>query len=237
VSGIEPRRRAQIEQVLGRELTDDELRPVASLDALSEVQRAVVQVLAPQSVTVSQVYVMGVVTDVRFADASRFIDRIQNEKGSYARQPWSRQPGLGRWQFRIPPADNETTAATLRRCVATLVKNAAPFARMQMVARPQPPISFTLDLNVETEQGEQALPSAASLTLSVDDNEVRLRLVIDVDIYAAVTGAFRNNTKLAASNAPRLARFLTIIRYELHAQFVSSDGLLAVNEAGFVTSK
>ena len=76
VSGIEPRRRAQIEQVLGRELTDDELRPVASLDALSEVQRAVVTFLGPRSVTISTAYVTGVVRDVRFADASRFIDEI-----------------------------------------------------------------------------------------------------------------------------------------------------------------
>jgi len=190
------------------------------------------------------------VPDVDFKDASSFIERIQNEKRSFVKQPWSREPGLGCWKFHIPSHENETVGETLQRCAATIAATATPFGRvrelrvgMQNVESlsalqavdllDRSPVALLFDVVVETENGMQTLELAASVTLAIEAGDIVASFVLDTDIYSAVTWTFCNNTKLAALNAPRLEQFLASLRDKLHANFVSSCGLVPVNETGF----
>lgn len=250
MSDMEPRRRKQIEDVLGRALTNDELTAAISLDALSEAQRDVLRVLGRRSTTTSMVYVSAVVSEVDFGDAARFIEAIQNEKRSFVKQPWSLEPGLGWWNFQIPRHKNETIGETLQRCATTIADAAIPFGRVrelragtQSVESPLAlqaidlsngsPVALILDVAVETEHGSQTFESVASVTLAIEADNVVASFVLDTDIYSAVTWTFCNNAKLAAVNAPRLREFLTMLRDKLSATFLSSQGLVPVNETGF----
>lgn len=77
------------------------------------------------------------------------------------------------------------------------------------------------------------LSSVAGVTFAIVDGTVELVLLLDADIHAFVTQQYIDNAALAAVNAPRLAQFLAVLREQLHAQLVESNGLLPADETGF----
>lgn len=226
---LEPLRRAQIEEQLGRSLTEDELSVVSSVDELSEAHREIIRRLGTRPL--GMVYLSAVVPYVR--EKMRTIDRIINEKNWVTVQAWSQEPGLGRWRFRIQLQDQEDILSTLVRCIDVIAAKAPPFGRVQSVPYGEVPSELILDLFVETKQGSRWLPAAAKITFEVIDRTIELVLILDVDIHAFVTLTYIDNATLAATNAPRLQSFLSVLRNELHAQLIECGGVLPTDENGF----
>lgn len=230
---LEPSDRRKIEDLLGRPLTEEELRPVASSSALPEVQRKVIRYLRNRSGILGMLYVRAVVSRIPFGEAKNVADDVDRDRTALTIIPWSLEAGVGRWRFSIA-RKAESDLEMARRCTALICDNCAPFGSVRTALFEQLPAAVLLDVTVQAESGEKTLPFAAMVTLSADSDGVSVVLELDVDIYAAVTWQFSDNTILAALNAPRLTQFLAMLRTSLHARFVASEGLLPVDEDGFV---
>lgn len=76
MSQIDPDHKRQIEDWLGRQLTNDELRPVESLDALSDDQLAVVAVIRPRNLIAPLLYLRFVVPSALTRELINLIDNI-----------------------------------------------------------------------------------------------------------------------------------------------------------------
>lgn len=229
---LEPSHRRKIEDLLGRPLTDEELRPVASANALPEVQRKVVRYLRNRNGILGMIYVRAVVPGIPSGEAKNVADDVDRDRTTFTITPWSLEASVGRWRFSIA-LEAESELEMARRCTAFIRDNCAPFGIVRTAFVDQLPIVVVLDVTVQTENGEKTLPFAALVTLTTDPSGVSLVFEFDVDIYAAVTWQFSDNTTLAASNAPRLTQFLEMLRNNLQAQFVASEGLLPVDAVGF----
>lgn len=96
---------SSIECTLGRPLTDDELVPAATLDALTEHHLAVMMVLREQNLVTTLHYLRAVVPEVLGRDARRFIDEYQPP--SLPLPPGTYAALLGR-----PLTDRERTPGT-----------------------------------------------------------------------------------------------------------------------------
>lgn len=83
--------REQIESWLGRPLKHDELAPVATIEELSPLQLAVVEILAPRNALVAMHYLRAVVADTLVRDLMPFLDRIASavRDRNAGRKPWS----------------------------------------------------------------------------------------------------------------------------------------------------
>jgi hypothetical protein len=239
---LTPSFRQQIEYKLGRPLTDDELRVVASYEELTEAHRDVIRRIGEGPL--SMAYLVAAIPRIR--EPSKKLDEIVNGwKWKPFRDPppapasprspstWSHLSGLGRWRFRIQPEPGESPLETVRRCVDIIVANARPFGHVEAVPSYVPPAELVLHVFVETEAGPAVLPSMAGITFAIVDGTVELVLLLDVDIHAFVTHQYIDNAALAAVNAPRLAQFLAVLHEQLHAELVESNGLLPADETGF----
>jgi hypothetical protein len=76
MSEIDPKHRKQIERWLGRQLTEDELRPVQSLDALTDDQLGVVAAIRPNNIVAPVLYLNFVVPSASMDALTPFIDNI-----------------------------------------------------------------------------------------------------------------------------------------------------------------
>ena len=76
MTAITTRERRYIEDLLGRELTDSELHPVDSLDALTREQLAVVAAIQPRSVTVPVLFLRAVVPTASSRDIMKTVDQV-----------------------------------------------------------------------------------------------------------------------------------------------------------------
>jgi hypothetical protein len=75
---IDPNHRAQIEDWLHRPLTDEELRPVSSLDMLSDDQVSIVAEIQPRNRIAPALFLRAVVPTAEFQDVLDYIDSIQD---------------------------------------------------------------------------------------------------------------------------------------------------------------
>jgi uncharacterized protein related to proFAR isomerase len=75
---IDPKHRGQIESWLHRALTDEELRPVSSLDALSDDQVAVVAAIQPRNRIAPLLFLDAVVLSAKHQDIIDYIDSVQD---------------------------------------------------------------------------------------------------------------------------------------------------------------
>lgn len=75
---IDPGNRRQIETWLHRQLTDDELRPVNSLDMLSDDQVSVVAEIQPRNRIAPMLFLQAVVPTAKRLDILDYIDNIQD---------------------------------------------------------------------------------------------------------------------------------------------------------------
>jgi hypothetical protein len=75
---IDPSHRAQIEDWLHRPLTDDELRPVGSLDMLSDDQVSIVAEIQPRNRIAPSLFLQAIVPTAGFVDILDYIDGIQD---------------------------------------------------------------------------------------------------------------------------------------------------------------
>jgi hypothetical protein len=75
---IDPSSRRQIETWLHRQLTEDELRPVNSLDMLSDDQVAVVAEIQPRNRIAPMLFLQAVVPTAKRLDVLDYIDNIQD---------------------------------------------------------------------------------------------------------------------------------------------------------------
>jgi len=230
---LEPSHRRKIESLLGRSLTEEELRPAASAAALSEPQRQIGRYLRNRGAVLGIVYVQAIVPGISFGEAKNVADDVDRDRTAFTITPWSLGAGLGRWRFRIAPAQ-EPPAELIRRCTTFVRDNAEPFGRVRTTWGDDRLAVLILDLNVQTEQGPQTLLSAGTIILTSDAGDVDLVFELDVDIYAAAPWRHLDNATLAAANAPRLTKFLSMLRDGLNARLVASDGLLPANESGFM---
>lgn len=230
---LEPSHRRKIEDLLGRPLTEEELRPVNSASALPEVQRKVVRYLRNRNGILGMLYVRAVVPGIPFGEAKNVADDVDRDWTAFTIVPWSLEAGVGRWRFAIA-LDGESELEVVRRSAAFIRDNCAPFGSVRTAFVEELPAVVLLDVTVLTETGEKTLPFAAMVTLTTDPGGVSLVFELDVDIYAAVTWQFSDNKILATANAPRLTQFLAMLRNSLDARFCASDGLLSVDEVGFV---
>jgi len=85
MSTIELKHRAQIESWLHRPLTDDELRPVASFDELTDDQVAVVAEIRPRHMIAPMLFLQHVVPNATHLEIRTFMDNI--EEVAIARRP------------------------------------------------------------------------------------------------------------------------------------------------------
>lgn len=76
MSEIDPKHRQQIERWLGRRLTEDELRQVQSLDALTEGQLEIVAAIRPNNIVAPVLYLNFVVPSASMDALTPFIDNI-----------------------------------------------------------------------------------------------------------------------------------------------------------------
>jgi hypothetical protein len=78
-SSINPNHRAQIERELGRPLTEEELQPVASLDALTEDQIAIAAQLRPHNRIAPHLFLRAVVPSAMYPEIEDLLEnRIQD---------------------------------------------------------------------------------------------------------------------------------------------------------------
>jgi len=75
---IEPKHRGQIEDWLDRPLTDEELRPVTSLEELSNDQVAIVASVQPRNRIAPMLFLQAVVPSGEFREILDYIDSIQD---------------------------------------------------------------------------------------------------------------------------------------------------------------
>lgn len=75
---IDPNHRSQIESWLHRPLTDEELRPVSSLDMLSDEQVSIVASIQPRNAIAPGLFLQAVVPTASFRDVIDYIDSIQD---------------------------------------------------------------------------------------------------------------------------------------------------------------
>ena len=75
---IDPSNRGQIEDWLARPLTDDELRPVNSLEMLSDDQVAIVAAIQPHNRIAPMLFLQAVVPTATRLDIVDYIDNIQD---------------------------------------------------------------------------------------------------------------------------------------------------------------
>jgi len=75
---IEPKDRVRVEDWLDRSLTDEELRPVSSLDMLSDDQVAIVAAIQPRNRIAPLLFLQAVVPTAKFQDVIDYIDNIQD---------------------------------------------------------------------------------------------------------------------------------------------------------------
>jgi hypothetical protein len=75
---IEPKHRGQIEDWLDRPLTDEELRPVTSLEELSNDQVAIVASIQPRNRIAPMLFLQAVVPSGGFREILDYIDSIQD---------------------------------------------------------------------------------------------------------------------------------------------------------------
>lgn len=226
---LDPSYRWQIEQQIGRPLKEDELRVVTSVEELSEAQRDIIRQLGPRPL--GALY-LGAVAP-RVPEKMKVLDRIANGRNWHTIQAWSREPGLGRWRFHIEPFAGETPRQAVSRCIHVVSANVGAFGYAQSVPSRDNPAELILDACVETDEGPKMLSAAGTITFAIVENAVELILVLDVDIHAFVTLRNIDNADLAATNAPRLAALLSMLREQLHARFVDSTGVLPADVTGF----
>jgi hypothetical protein len=77
MSEIDPDHRDQVEESLGRHLTDEELRRVDSLGALTGHHIAVIAIIHPRNRIASLLYVGSVVRSTRWDDVMKLLDAIE----------------------------------------------------------------------------------------------------------------------------------------------------------------
>jgi hypothetical protein len=75
---IDPMHRGQIEAWLDRPLTDEELRPVSSLDMLSDDQVSIVAEIQPRNRIAPMLFLQAVVPTVGYRDVLDYIDNIED---------------------------------------------------------------------------------------------------------------------------------------------------------------
>jgi hypothetical protein len=75
---IDPEDQGRIETWLHRPLTEDELRPVTTLDALSDEQVAVIASIQPRNRIAPLLYLQAVVPTAKRLDAVDYIENIQD---------------------------------------------------------------------------------------------------------------------------------------------------------------
>ena len=230
---LEDSHRRKIESLLGRPLTDEELRPSASAAALPEPQRMIVRYLQNRGAVLGILYVQAIVPGIPFGEAKNVAYDVDRDRIAFTITPWSLGARLGRWRFQLA-LSQEPPSEILRWCTAFIRDNAAPFGCVNETCCGDQLALLIFDVNVQTEKGEQTLPSAAMVILTSDACAVDLVFELDVDICAAAPWRRLDNGTLAAANAPRLAQFLAMLRDGLDARLVASDGLLSANESGFV---
>jgi hypothetical protein len=77
ITKFDPDRRYQVEECLGRRLTDEEIIDAASLEELSAAQLTVINILAHRNRLAALLYLRGVARNVLGDDAIALIDRIR----------------------------------------------------------------------------------------------------------------------------------------------------------------
>lgn len=100
MSEIDPKHRQQIERWLGRPLTEDELRPVESLDALADDQLGVVAAIRPKNLVAPLLYLNFLVPSASMDALTPFIDDIANviaARGSQGFASGARGPQSDDW--------------------------------------------------------------------------------------------------------------------------------------------
>lgn len=75
---IDPNHRAQIEDWLDRQLTDEELRPVSSLEMLSDDQVSIIAEIRPRNRIAPTLFVQAVVPTAKFREILDYIDNIED---------------------------------------------------------------------------------------------------------------------------------------------------------------
>jgi hypothetical protein len=75
---IDPKHRGQIETWLHRPLTEEELRPVSSLDMLSDDQVSIVAAIQPRNRIAPLLFLQTVVPTARHQDVIDYIDNIED---------------------------------------------------------------------------------------------------------------------------------------------------------------
>ena len=253
MTDIEEHDREMIETMLGRALTQAELQPVGTPEAMSAEQREVVKRLAAMQHVLCVLYVKAI-ANVSVARATGLIDQVTHVGIPSRSAPWGRDTGMGRWNFVLPQTDS------IGRVVKVLLENLRPFSTLHVlelltegvsdvvsavevdsmelphVLDQQARIRLVLDLLIEESDGHVRAVERAGmieLRLQPDTGELDLSVSVEIDIYASVTWQHRDNEALALQNAPRLARFITLLERQLHACFVSSEGNLETTESGF----
>jgi hypothetical protein len=114
-SEIQPKHRRQIERWLRRQLTEDELRPVESLEALANDQLEVVAELRPQNLIAPVLYLNFVDPSATMADLTPFIDNIADIVAARkAPRDWPNLALFERYAGRALSAAEKRSAATLQ---------------------------------------------------------------------------------------------------------------------------
>jgi hypothetical protein len=134
MSQIEPKHRQQIERWLDRQLTDDELHPVESLEDLTNDQLEVVAQLRPQNLIAPILYLNFVVPSATMAVLSPFIDNIADVVA--ARKPprdWPNLPLFERVAGRALSASEKRSVATLQELSPEHLALATTLARQEHV--------------------------------------------------------------------------------------------------------
>ena len=129
---IDPDHRQQVEDWLGRPLTDDELRPVASLDAVTDEQLAVVAAIRPRNLIAPQLFVRAIVPTARPSDIRRIVDEIDDMISARRRPEWSNLALFERYLGRPLVAAEKSSAPALDTLSSAQLAVATAIARQEI---------------------------------------------------------------------------------------------------------
>lgn len=128
--------RGQVEDNLGRPLTQEELSPAESLETLSPAHLAVVETLAPRSTFAARLYLRSIVSTSLTQEFQTIIDDFASGLRSTQPKEWPNLPLFERYAGRVlSPAEKQSVASLEELSPAHL-------AIASMLAREEHPIAF-----------------------------------------------------------------------------------------------
>ena len=137
---LDPSYRQQIEVLLGRPLSEEELRPAAGLTELSPAQLTVVRHLMGRQLVLTTLYVRSIAS-VSVGDVTRFLDRLDSEEKEaalLAKHPELAAVGEALRQIRA----GEPVTATCATCGNVLVADALETTGALVIRCPDGHTSF-----------------------------------------------------------------------------------------------